>query len=226
MASLFKAFSNLFRSKKNDLAKAMSNPVRDGKLAIEDSEAEIAKFTKQIAGLMAETKRLEKDNEAAKKDMDKFMSIAKKAVEAGSEDDARQALEMKKRAEERHLSFKAELDKNNTLVNQLRQQLNRARAKVAEAKNNITRLEARSNAAQLRKDFAKASSDFNSGNSALSALDDLEKEVNKEESEAEAWEELVGSEYENSADSLEDKYKTGSSDVEDELASLMAASKK
>jgi phage shock protein A len=226
MASLFKSISNLFRSKKNDLASALADPVRDGKLAIEDSEKEIRKFTDQIARLMAETKKLERDRDAAAKDQDKFMAIAQKAAASGNEDDARQALEMKIQAASRLTTFTADAEKNSALVKQLREQLNRARAKVAESKNNLTRLEARSNAAKLRKDFAQASSKFNSGNSALASLDDLEKAVNTEESEAEAFEELAQSEYHNSSASLEDKYSSASSGVDDELAALMAGTKK
>lgn len=227
MPSLFKAIGNFFRAKKNDLAQSIADPVRDGKIAIEDSQKQIQKFTEQIARLMAETKRLEKDHAAAIKEEDKYLSIARKAAEAGNEADARQALEMKKRAEERKNSFSSELEKNQTLCNQLRQQLNRARAKVADAKNNLTRLEARSNAAKLRKDFAKAASEFNDNKSGLAALDDLEKSVNADESEAEAIEELVGSEYANSGDALEEKYgSTSGTAVDDELAALMASTKK
>jgi phage shock protein A len=63
-------------------------------------------------------------------------------------------------------------------------------------------------------------------NLALASLDDLEKSVNSQESEAEAFEELAESEYHNSSDSLEDKYSTSSSGVDDELAALMAGTKK
>ncbi len=37
MASLFKAIGNMFREKRDNAAKALADPVRDGKFAIEDS---------------------------------------------------------------------------------------------------------------------------------------------------------------------------------------------
>ena len=49
MASFIKAFSNMLRGVKDEVADKMADPVRDGKLAIEDSEKQIAKFTEQVA---------------------------------------------------------------------------------------------------------------------------------------------------------------------------------
>jgi hypothetical protein len=41
MASLFKAISNVVRGAKDDLTKKIADPVRDGKLAIADSEKQV-----------------------------------------------------------------------------------------------------------------------------------------------------------------------------------------
>ncbi|NQZ58330.1 MAG: PspA/IM30 family protein [Lentisphaeraceae bacterium] len=223
---LFSSMKNFFRGKADDLAKKMADPVRDGKLAIKDSEDQIQKFTTQIARVMAETKRLEKDSAAAEKDIAKWLNIAQNAAASGDEDGARQALERKNTSQQKLDTFKAEFEKSQQLVNRLRQDLNRAKAKVSKAKNNITRLEARSSAANIRKEFAKAQSDFNNNSSGLSALDDLEKAVESDECEAEAYEDLVSDEMSASGSSLEEKYGAPTSEVDDELAALMKGSKK
>ena len=139
MASLFKAISNVVRGAKDDLAKKMADPVRDGKLAIADSEKQIAEFTSKIATLVAENKRLIKQRDEAAADVEKFSRIAQKAAQAGNEADVRSALEMKTRADERVASLTSEVEKSEQLTAMLRDQLGKARAKVAQAKSNMTR---------------------------------------------------------------------------------------
>ena len=53
MPGLFKSLSNIIRGKADDLAKKMSDPERDAKIAIQDSKKQIADFTSKIATLIA-----------------------------------------------------------------------------------------------------------------------------------------------------------------------------
>lgn len=225
MASLFKAISNVVRGAKDDLAKTMADPVRDGKIAIADSEKQVGEFTSKIAQLVAENKRLIKQRDESIEESEKFGRIAQKAAQAGNEADVRSSLEMKTRADERVVALTAESEKSEQLTTMLRDQLGKARAKVAQAKSNMTRMSARVEGAKIRTELAKASSEFNAGKSPLGALDDLEKAVENQESEAEAWEEMVGMENEGSAADLASKYDTPGSALDDEVAKLMAASK-
>ena len=55
---LFKSLKNVVRGKSQDLSDAITNPIRDGKLAIADSEKLIASFTAKIARLLAQDKVL------------------------------------------------------------------------------------------------------------------------------------------------------------------------
>ena len=66
------------------------------------------------------------------------------------------ALEKKQLAEQRVQTLTVEVDKSQKLVAQLREQLNNSKARLSKAKNNLSRLEARSSAAEIRKEFAKA----------------------------------------------------------------------
>jgi len=224
MASILKSFSNLIRGKSQEMAKKMADPVRDSKLAIQDSEKLIADFTARIAKLIAQNRGMQRDRQEAEADVKKYQGFAEKAVASNIVDDARKALELKTEAQGRLDRFNVDIARNDQLITTLRDQLAKARSKVATAKRNIVGLEARNEGAKIRRELAKASSEFNAGSSPLAALDDLEKEVNATEVEAEAWEEMSG----DSGDSqdLESKYGSGSSsDVEDELRKLMEASK-
>ena len=57
MPKLFKALGNWVRAKDEEAAKAMSDPVRDSRFAIDDSKKQIGEFTGKIASLIAENNR-------------------------------------------------------------------------------------------------------------------------------------------------------------------------
>jgi phage shock protein A len=220
--SILQAVHNWFRAKNQEAAEALSDPVRDGKLAITDSESQISEFTSKIAGLIAETKNMERQLADAKSESAKYQNVAAAALRAGNEADARSAIALKQKAEQQTATFQAQLTANNTLVSKLRDQLNTARLKVATARSNITQLQARSSAAKIRTDLAKASTEFNSKQGGLAALDNLETSVNKQESEAEAYEELAGSSSAPGQELIE-KYSSGEASVDDELQRMKAA---
>ena len=213
MPGLFKTLSNLIRGSADDLSKKLADPERDAKIAIADSKKQIGGFTAKIASLLAETKKLERQCNDARADQDKYLGIAKKAMAAGNEADARGALEHKVRAQQRCETLEIEADKNKKLTGHLRDELAKARAKIGNAEGNLRRLAARSEGAKIRTELAKASSAFNSGDNPLAALDDLQNAVDASEAEAEAWEEL-SAEDTGSVQALEEKY-GGGTDVID-----------
>ncbi len=217
--NIFTAVNNWFRTKNMEAAQAMSNPVGEGKLAIADSQQQIADFTSKIAGLIAQTKMFERQLSDSQSDVTKYANVAAAALKAGNENDARQAIALKQKAEQQTNTLQTQLDANNTLVNKLRDQLSNARLKVANAQSNITQLEARSSAAKIRTDLAKASTEFGNNQGGLAALDNLEQSVNKEESTAEAYEELAV-DAGPAGQSLVDKYNAGTGSVDDELAKM------
>lgn len=225
MASLLRSFTNLIRGKSQDLAKKMADPVRDSKLAIQDSEKLIGDFTARIAKLVAQNKRMQRERNEAEQEVSKFQGFAEKAVATNSVDDARRSLELKAEAQKTLDNLNVEITRNDQLIGNLREQLTKARTKVVSAKRNVVNLEARHEGAKIRQELSKASTEFNSGGSPLAALDDLEKAVNEKETEAEAWEEMIVDD--SSSKSLEDKYgSTSAVDIDEELAKLMKASKK
>lgn len=219
MASLTQSIMNWIRGKRDDAAQSIADPVRDGKFAIEDSETEISKFQVNIAKFMAENKKLEKQRDSSEEEVNKFNNIATKAAKANNTDDAREALVQKSQAQARVDALTKDIDRNQNIVNNLRKNLQNAKAKVTAAKSNHAQLKARSASAQIRTNLAKATSDFGTGGSPLAALDDLQRAVESDEAEAEAFEELAGS----ASSSLEEKYSTDDVAVDDELNKLMAA---
>lgn len=218
MASLFKAIGNMFREKRDNAAKALADPVRDGKFAIEDAKKQIREYTTQVAKLRAETikqKANHKDTLAEKK---KYTNIAEQAGKAGNEDDVKLAVEQIQKWTNRAKELKDQIDRNEKVEANLRTQLDAARTKVSRAEQNHTTLAARKKGAEIRMSLAKASSQFAEGQGGLSALDDLEESVRNEEAEAEAFEEMAAPGIETD---LADRYGSGGADSEDMVAKFM-----
>ena len=220
MASFWKALKNWFRGKKDKAAEAMSDPIRDGKYAIEDSEERIKMFQTKVAKFMAVQKQLDREISTREKEIEKWTNIAQKAAKAGNREDVANAVEAKQRAEGVLKEKQAQHAKNEEILKQLRAQVQSAVAKIAKAKSNHAQLVARHEGAQVRKELAQASTEFG-GDGPLAELDDLQKAVDTEEAEAEAFEEMATTAAGSS--SLEEKYSTGnSSEVDDEVARMMA----
>jgi phage shock protein A len=220
---LLKTIKNMFRGAAAAADDKLKDAERDGKFAIQDSKKQMAEFTAKIAHLMAENRKMEKRYDNAKADVNKWQSIAIKAAANNDEAGARLALQNKNVAQKVAATMKTEIEKTESIIVNLKKQLETAKTKIGSAESNLTRLAARNEAAKIRTDLAKAATDFNSGDSPLAALDDLEKDVESQESEAEAWEELQGSAGQEA--DLEDKYSSAGSDVDDELAKLMGKNK-
>lgn len=221
--SILGAVHNWFRAKNQEAAEALSDPVRDGKLAITDSEQQITEFTSKIAGLIAQTKNFERQLADAKSTVGKYQNVAAAALQAGNENDARDAIALKQKAQQEVDTLQTQWNANNALVTKLRDQLNTARLKVANARSNITQLQARSAAAKIRTELAKATTDFSTNQGGLAALDNLEASVNKQETQAEAYEELAATTSSTPGQNLIEKYSAGQSSVDDELQRMKAS---
>ena len=221
MASITRAIGNWFRSKRDSAANALGDPARDSKFAIEDSKAKVAEFTVKLAKLAAETHRLQRERDNTATEIAKWQRIAEKAVGESQVDDARAALKNKADATKRESTLADEITRNEEVTAKMRDQLNSARAKIAQAESNRVRLVARLEGAKVRQELAKARTEFNSDASPLAALDDLQRTVDGVESEAEAWEDIAGEDKEQ--EDLEKKYEDAPADaqIEAELAALM-----
>lgn len=217
MASIFRAISNFFREQKDNAAEAMSDPVRDAKYDIEDSEKAIKGFESQIQGLMKANNNMKKERDEAREESKKWAGLSKKAAEAGNRTDVEASVQKKQVADSTVANLSKDIKQNDKTVADLRAQLGKARNKVAKAKSNTAVLSARLSSATLRTNLSAGAKGL--GDGPLSRLDDLENAVQDAESDAEAWEELNTDD----ADNLEEKYGSGDANVDEEVEKLMAA---
>lgn len=215
---LFRSLYNWARHGRDKAAKAVSNPVIDGKFAINDAKDLADDFEGQIRNVIAERVKLDGRLASARAEADKFSAIAKRAVSAGSDSDARSALQRKRDAEIQVKRLETDIKNMRDVVLKLRQQLIDTRQKITNAEGNHSTLAARHSAAKLKASAHERSQGLGK---ALGDLDVLEDAVLDSEAMATAYSDLS-----DPSDDLERKYSAPTNDIDAELASLKSASLK
>lgn len=216
---LFNTLTNVVKSYVGIVDDKLKDPVRDTKVAIQDSKKEIASFESEIASLMASNKVSKGKLSGALQEVKKWQDISKKAAEAGAENDVRDAVTKRQSSEAEVKALQEQVTRNEMLIDQQKKLLTDQRGKVARAESNLSSLTARQKGAELRKGMTDAGTSFGKGRG-LNALDELESSVASAEAEAEALEEMSGEGA--AAENLENKYsETSDTAVDDEVAALM-----
>jgi phage shock protein A len=216
-SSFWKSIRNLFRSKRDEAAKAISNPVVDGHYDIIDAKKQIGEYESRVTKFVASNKQLNSKIETKEAEIKKWGEIAVRAAAQGNEVDVRKAVSTKQSLEKVAAALRDEYAKNSVHVDKLRDQLTNARERIERAEHNKVQLEARHEGAKIRKELAEASSAFSLNTGPLASLDDLEKAVLEQEAIADATEEMNGL----SSDDLGNKYALDSSNVDDEVNELL-----
>ena len=214
-----KKVSNIVRSASANIEESMSDPKRDGKIAIIDAKKKLETFSSQISSLKTATIELENKQKDLNKKITNMGKAAEAAAAAGNEVDVKDALLQKNKFQAQLDSISKQIIANKSLEDKTVEQRRMLQDKIETAENNLEQLVVRDQAAGLRADVAKSAAGLASSD-AFGDLDALDKMVAHHEAEAEAIEELAATS--NTSANLETKYNTQSSDVDDEVAALMA----
>jgi phage shock protein A len=215
-----KALFGRVRKADKDAADAIRDVVAEGAFAIEDAEKEIVLYRGKIAEIVAANKSTVRRLEEAKNKVTTMLNAAKVAANQNKDDDAKKLLEQKNLAQNEVTTLQGEVAKNEAVITQMKTQIDKAQSKISAAKSNQTRLAARHASAKIRQDLAQATTNFGGGNSALASLEKLTEAVDKEESKAEALEEMASAST--AGEDLAAKYANPPSNLDDELAMLKA----
>jgi phage shock protein A len=221
MPSIFSRVTDIFKANINDLLDKAEDPEKMIKQMVIEMEEAVNKATTAVGSAIANEKQVERQYTEKKKLADEWQERAVKAVNAGRDDLARQALEKKNMFAKAAADLEPIMTESKKTSTVLRGQLEQLKSKLDEARVRQGTLIARYQAAQAKKTISKSISGI--GDGAFANFDRYEQKVLKEESEADAFSELAGE-----STSLDDEFKKleAGSGVDDELALLKAASTK
>jgi phage shock protein A len=222
MAGIFSRLSDIFKANINDMLDKAEDPEKMIKQMVLEMEEAVNKATTAVGSAIANEKHLERQYKDKQKQIEQWQSRALKAVNAGRDDLARQALEKKNSFTKASNDLEMPMVEAKKTADTLRGQLEQLKKKLDEARVRESTLIARHQAAQAKKKISKSLAGL--GDGAFADFEKYEQRVLKAESEADAYAELAG----DSTASLEDEFAQleGSTAVDDELALLKAAATK
>lgn len=215
--SIFTRLSDVVRANINALIDRAEDPEKMANQIILDLEKVQDDVTAQVANAIAEEKRLKNQVAQSRAEVDRWENRAMEALHQGKEDLAREAVRQKQRHDSDYKLYQDHHRQQVEHVDTLKNSLRELNLKLEEARRRRDQLIARSKSAQAQSTMAKTMQKL-SANSALSALERMEKKVQQQEGLVEAYAEL------NQDQDTERKFKDMEKNkaIEDELAALKA----
>ena len=222
--SMLQRFKDIMSSNINALLDKAEDPEKMIDQMVRNLQSDLGKIKSETATVMAEEARLTREVNELKSEAEKMLAYAKRALQAGSDTDAKLFLEKKNSiqskisevegrllvAKQNSQNMKAKHDKLNSQVSDLNARKNEIKAKIQQAK--------------LQERINNMTSSTTSAAS-MSKFDDIEAKANAMLDKANAMNELNASNN-GGIEDLMAKYDSqvqSTSEVDDELATLKAS---
>jgi phage shock protein A len=215
--------SRLVRANINDLLDRAEDPEKMIDQIIRDMQTNITDARRQVAAMIAQEKELEADLKESRELSEEWAIKAKRAVDAGKDDLAREALRRKRDSDENLAVYEQQHQVQTQTVTKLKSQLSALESKYQATLSQRDALIARQKRAVATKKIVAQSSSavtsLGSGLDAGSELDRMEAKIRSTESEAAAYQELE-------SESMDAQFREldYDIDVERELEALKAGS--
>ena len=214
MAGIMDRLSRLIRANVNDLIDNAEDPEKMIDQILRDMQESTSMARAQVAAMIAQEKELELDAAETKKLAVEWGRKAERAVTAGKDDLAREALRRKRDNEENSAIYGEQLGVQSQAVAKLKDQLRQLEAKYQTTLGARDTLVARQRRARAQRQVADALVVFTPLDPS-SELDRMERKIRSEEAHAMAAVEVGEDSFDAQFQAL-----SAESDVEDELDAL------
>lgn len=217
-------FGDIMSSNINALLDKREDPGKMVDQYLRDAREDLAKVKAETAGVMAEEKAAKRRRDELLDDVDKYMTIATRAVEAGNDEDARLALEKKGKLSAE--LEKAELVYKTAAANsqKMREMYNKLVSDIEMLENRKANIKGMAAVAKTQETVNKMTGAAASSRGVGEAMDRMEQRVQARLDTAQAAEELGRMEADSDTEARLAKYMSGgSASVDDELAKLKAS---
>ncbi len=186
---IFDRFSRLVRSNINDLISSAEDPEKMLNQLIGDMNGQLVKAKQQVAGAIADERRLKDQAETEARLSSDWESRAMLAVNEGRDDLARQALLRQSEHAEHARTLASTWDAHRTETEKLKAQLRELADKIEEAKRKKNLLLARQRRAEAQQRIAQTMSSI-SEKSAFEAFARMEEKIDANERQLRAANEI------------------------------------
>ena len=215
--SILNRFSDIISANVNAIIDRMEDPEKMIDQYLRNMMDDLAEVKKNTASVMAEetrAKRLVDENEA---EVAKYNNFAKKALEAGNDDDARVFLSKKQELEDVGTGLTNSYAKAHENASKMRQMHDKLASDIEKLRGRRSMIKAQMSVADTQEKLNKVSDSIGKSKGAMGSFQRMEDKASRRLDEADAMAEL-NQEPADPAKELEEKYGTsGSAAVEDEL---------
>lgn len=214
-------FTDIVKANINDLLDRAEDPSKMIDQYLRDMTESLAEVKKETAGVMAEetrTKRLVDDNAA---DIAKYDALARKALEAGNEDDARTLLAKKQELDKHGANLQVAYEAAQVNASKMRQMHDKLVDDIEQLNGRREAIKAKVAVAKTQDKVNGFASSADKAAGTMSAFDRMEAKADAMLDRANAMDELNRQPVDEAA-ALEAKYANAGTDaaVEDELTRL------
>ncbi len=221
--SILDRFATIIKANINDLLDKAEDPAKMVDQYLIDLGESLAKVKEETAGVMAEEKRCARLVEANNAEVERMENLAKKALAAGNEGDARTFLAKKQHLESNGAELQKAADAARANADKMRQMHDKLVGDIEQLKARRESIKAKSAVAKTQSMVNEMTSGTDRAAGAVDAFNRMEAKVDRQLDHAESMAELNAKPADD-VESLEAKYSgaADSSAVDDELARLKA----
>lgn len=223
MANILERFNTIIKSNINALLDKAEDPAKMIDQYLLDLRESLAEVKKETAGVMAEEARCRRAYEENQRDVEKYEGLAKRALSAGSEEDAKVFLAKKLELETKGADLKKIYDTTRENADKMRQMHDKLVGDINSLETRKAAVKAKVAVAKTQEKVNEITSGAEKASGTMEAFERMEAKADQMLDQANAMTEL-NAKKNDTAESLADKYeKAGSTaEVDDALAKLKA----
>lgn len=215
--SILGRFSDIISANVNAVIDSMEDPEKMIDQYLRDMMEDLAEVKQNTAGVMAEETRAKREVDQNEAEVNKYNELAKKALEAGNEDDARIFLSKKQEIESVGAGLATSYASAHENAVKMRQMHDKLAKDIETLRQRRSMIKGKMSVAKAQEKLNDVSENVTRSESAMGSFKRMEDKANRMLDEANAISEL-NSEPVDSAKALEEKYASQTSAaVEDEL---------
>ena len=214
-------FGDIISANINDLLDKAEDPAKMVDQYLRDMMEDLAEVKQEAAGVMAEESRTKRLVDENTKEVSRYQELAKRALLAGNEDDARVLLSKKQELENTGASLQTAYAAAHENAVRMRQLHDKLVADISSLNTRKAAIKAKVAVAKTQEKVNQIGASGEKAKAAMSAFDRMEQKADRMLDEANAMAELSEGAAD-PADALEEKYRKAdaSASVEAELADL------
>lgn len=217
--SILKRFTDIMSANFNALLDKCEDPAKMVDQILRNLNDDLGKVKAETASVMAEETRAKRELAECNQEVNKLLTYAKRAVEAGNDDDARLFLSKKATVVEKQQTLEQKVKVASENAKKMRQMHDKLVNEINDLNSRRESIKAKVAAANMQTRLNEIGNSVGNAKTNLGAFARMEEKANRLLDEANAMADLNAAPVDD-IESLMNKYDAPSSNIEDELAAL------